>query len=97
MDVEVFSEVGEARFLDGHTVGLPDGTRLQAEKFILCAGGRARRLEFPGAELALTHSDVWALKDLPSSVIIVGAAATGCQLASIFSAFGAQVSFARSQ
>jgi len=89
--VEVFSEVGEARFLDANMISLPDGRRLQAEKFILCAGGRARRLDFPGAELALTHSDVWALKDLPTSVIIVGGAATGCQLASIFAAFGAQV------
>ena len=26
VDVQVFSEVGEARFLDAHTVGLPDGT-----------------------------------------------------------------------
>jgi len=89
--VQVFSEVGEAGFLDAHTLSLPAGRRLQAEKFILCAGGRARRLDFPGAELALTHSDVWALKALPASVIIVGGAATGCQLASIFAAFGAQV------
>jgi pyruvate/2-oxoglutarate dehydrogenase complex dihydrolipoamide dehydrogenase (E3) component len=89
--VEVFSEVGEARFRDTHTVDLRDGTQLQAEKFILCAGGRARRLDFPGADLALTHSDVWALKSLPASVIIVGAAATGCQLASIFATIGAQV------
>lgn len=89
--VEVFSEVGEASFQDGHTVNLQDGTRLQAEKFILCAGGRARRLDFPGAELALTHSDVWALKSLPASMVIVGASATGCQLASIFATLGAQV------
>ena len=89
--VQVFSEVGEARFQDAHTLSLPDGAHFKADKFILCAGGRARRLDFPGAELALTHSDVWALKELPASVIIVGAAATGCQLASIFAAFGAQV------
>lgn len=89
--VQVFSEVGEARFQDAHTLFLPDRTRLQADKFILCAGGRARRLDFPGAELALTHSDVWSLKELPASAVIVGAAATGCQLASIFAAFGAQV------
>lgn len=89
--VEVFSEIGEARFSDPHTIALPDGRQLRAEKFILCAGGRARRLDFPGEELALTHSDVWSLQALPGSVIIAGAAATGCQLASIFAAFGAQV------
>jgi pyruvate/2-oxoglutarate dehydrogenase complex dihydrolipoamide dehydrogenase (E3) component len=48
-------------------------------------------LDFPGAELALTHSDVWALRELPKSVVVVGAAATGCQLASIFADFGVHV------
>jgi dihydrolipoamide dehydrogenase len=90
--VDVFSEVGEARFVDDHTIEFGDGQRLQAKKFILCAGGRARRLDFPGAELALTHSDIWSLKKLPRSLAVVGGAATGCQLASIFNAFGVQVS-----
>jgi dihydrolipoamide dehydrogenase len=89
--VIVFTSVGEARFIDGHTITLANGDSLQAEKFILCAGGHARRLSFPGSELALTHSDVWSLKKLPASLSIVGAAATGCQLASIFNAFGTQV------
>jgi pyruvate/2-oxoglutarate dehydrogenase complex dihydrolipoamide dehydrogenase (E3) component len=88
---EVFAEAGSACFTDPHTIALPNGRVLQAEKFILCAGGRARRLDFPGAEYALTHSDVWSLKSLPRSIVVVGGAATGCQLASIFNAFGAQV------
>ena len=89
--VEVFTEVGEARFVDPHTLETADGNRLQAEKFILCVGGHAQRLPFPGAEYALTHSDVWSLKTLPRSVAIIGAAATGCQLASIFADFGSEV------
>jgi dihydrolipoamide dehydrogenase len=89
--VEILSEAGTASFTDPHTVMLLDGRKLSADKFILCAGGRARRLDFPGAESALTHSDVWALNELPRSVVIVGGAATGCQLASIFAAFGAKV------
>ena len=88
---EVFAGVGPARFIDPHILVLPDGHQLQANKFILCAGGRARRLDFPGEQHALTHSDVWSLKKLPASVVIAGAAATGCQLASILAAFGSQV------
>jgi pyruvate/2-oxoglutarate dehydrogenase complex dihydrolipoamide dehydrogenase (E3) component len=72
-------------------VGLGDGTVLEGEKFIICAGGRARRLPFPGSEYAATHSDVWTLERLPASVAIVGGGSTGCQLASIFSAFGSKV------
>ena len=89
--VEVLSEVGEARFANPHTLLLPDGRRLSGDRFILCAGGRARRLDFPGEELAWTHSQVWLQKQLPRSLIVIGAAATGCQLASIFASFGVQV------
>lgn len=89
--VAIYSNVGPAQFVDPHTLALADGTTLRGEKFILCVGGQARRLSFPGSEYALTHSDVWSLKKLPATVAIVGAAATGCQLASVFAAFGARV------
>ena len=87
--VAVFS--GDTRFVDAHTVALRAAAELQATKFIICAGGHARRLPFPGSDLALTHSDVWTLETLPRTVAIVGGAATGCQLASIFAAFGSTV------
>jgi dihydrolipoamide dehydrogenase len=89
--VSVRADAGPARFEDAHTLVLPNGEHLRADKFILCVGGRARRLNFPGSEHALTHSDVWTLARLPRSLAVVGAAATGCQLASIFSAFGVRV------
>lgn len=89
--VRVLAEVGEARFVDAHTLALAgSGATLRGDKFILCVGGHARRLNFPGSEFALTHSDVWTMRTLPRSVAVVGAAATGCQLASILAAFGAQ-------
>lgn len=89
--VQVRTRAGAARFVDEHTIALEDGSQLSGRNFILCAGGHPRRLPIQGAEHALTHSDVWSLKSLPQSIAIIGAAATGCQLASIFRAFGAQV------
>ncbi|MDQ4126543.1 MAG: NAD(P)/FAD-dependent oxidoreductase [Actinomycetota bacterium] len=89
--VSVFDRAGDARFADKHTLALGDGSRLSGERFVLCAGGHARRMGFPGSEHTLTHSDVWKMKGLPSSVAVVGAAATGCQLASVFAAFGSRV------
>lgn len=89
--VAVYAGVGEAAFVDPHMITLPDGRQLRGDRFILAAGGRARRLDFPGEELALTHSDIWRLQKLPRSVVIVGGAATGCQLAAIFNAFGSRV------
>jgi pyruvate/2-oxoglutarate dehydrogenase complex dihydrolipoamide dehydrogenase (E3) component len=89
--VFVWPEAGASYFVDPHTFVLEAGPRLRGKQFIIAAGGHARRLPFPGAELALTHSDVWSLRRLPNSVAIGGGAATGCQLASIFTAFGVQV------
>ena len=90
-DVRVFDGVGDARFLDSHTLALGNGSSVEGEKFILCVGGHARKIPLPGSEHALTHSDVWTMKGLPESVVVVGGAATGCQLASVFAAFGSRV------
>lgn len=88
--VAVFAQAGPARFEAPHEISF-GGRRLAGRQFIICAGGHARQLDFPGSEHALTHSDVWAMRVLPGSVAIIGGSATGCQLASAFAAFGATV------
>lgn len=89
--VQVHETTGGAAFVDPFTVELASGTRLRADRFVICVGGHARRLPIRGVELALTHSDVWRMARLPASVAIVGASATGVQLASVFNAFGSRV------
>jgi dihydrolipoamide dehydrogenase len=58
---------------------------------IVATGGHSSRLPIPGQELALTYADLWSLKALPQRVAVIGASATGCQLASILADFGCQV------
>lgn len=89
--VDVIVGDGPAQFIDAHTLQLPDGRTVQGDKIIICAGGHARRLTFPGSAYVLTSSDVWQIEKQPDSVAVVGAAATGCQLASIFNDFGSSV------
>jgi pyruvate/2-oxoglutarate dehydrogenase complex dihydrolipoamide dehydrogenase (E3) component len=90
--VRLLAGVGSARFADAHTIALGDGHgELRAERVVLCVGGHARRLRFPGSERAVTHSDVWSLDALPASAVVVGGSATGCQLASVLAAFGSRV------
>jgi pyruvate/2-oxoglutarate dehydrogenase complex dihydrolipoamide dehydrogenase (E3) component len=89
--VELIEGVGPARFLDQHTVQVADGRTWQADAIIIAVGGHGRILPIPGAELALTYSDIWTLEQLPASIAVVGGAATGCQLASILEDFGCQV------
>ncbi|HKN54547.1 MAG TPA: NAD(P)/FAD-dependent oxidoreductase [Amycolatopsis sp.] len=89
--VDIHEQAGTARFVDTHTVESDNAPRLQAEKIILCTGGASRPLAVPGFDLAATHSDAWHLSSVPPSLVVVGAGATGVQVASIFNAFGSQV------
>jgi len=91
LGVTVHEKAGTARFVDSHTIETQAGLKLQADKFILCCGGRSRRLPVPGFDLTATHSDAWALTAVPSSILVVGGGATGAQVASIFNAFGSKV------
>jgi pyruvate/2-oxoglutarate dehydrogenase complex dihydrolipoamide dehydrogenase (E3) component len=92
LGVTLHERTGNARFADPHTIETESGLKLSADRVILCAGGKSRRLPVPGAEWTHTHSDAWSLKDVPASMIVVGAGMTGVQVASIFQTFGTRVS-----
>ena len=82
--------VGTARFVDPHTIEGEQGTRLYADKIILCAGGTNRALPVPGAELVGSHRDAWTLTAVPQSLLVIGAGATGVQVASVFAELGSR-------
>lgn len=89
--VELVEGTGPARFVDPSTVAVGDGRSWQADRIIVAVGGHPGRLPIPGAELALTYTDLRALSALPGRVAVIGGADTGCQLASILADFGCQV------
>ena len=89
--VVVSEHAGTARFVDPHTIEAEHGIRLSADKIILCAGGTHRPLPVPGAELAGSHRDAWALTTVPESLLVIGAGATGAQVASVFAELGSRV------
>src|SRR5438270_11732712 len=91
LGVTVHEHAGVARFADEHTIETKSGLRLRAEKIVICTGGVSRRLSVPGFELTNTHSDAWGLTSVPPSMLVVGAGATGVQVASIFNALGSRV------
>ena len=45
----------------------------------------------PGAELVGSHRDAWTLTAVPESLLVVGAGATGVQVASVFTELGSHV------
>jgi pyruvate/2-oxoglutarate dehydrogenase complex dihydrolipoamide dehydrogenase (E3) component len=90
--VRIYEQAGPARFTDPHTIESDKAPQLRADKIILCPGGTSRPLPIPGFELTATHHDAWNLSAVPPSMLVIGAGATGVQVASIFNAFGSRVS-----
>ncbi len=90
-NVQVFENSGVVHFADSQTIEGANGLRVQARSVVVCTGGVSRKLTVPGSEFTATHSDAWQLKSVPQSMIVIGAGATGAQVASIFNAFGSKV------
>jgi dihydrolipoamide dehydrogenase len=78
-----------------HTVELSnDGksSNLKARNIILATGSEARLI--PGMEVSdrvLTNIEILSLKEIPKSLVIVGAGAVGVEFASIFRSFDCEV------
>ena len=89
--VDIHEQAGVVRFVDAHTLESDNAPPLHAGKVIICTGGASRPLAVPGFDLTATHSDAWHLSSVPPSLVVIGAGATGVQVASIFNAFGSRV------
>jgi hypothetical protein len=74
--IRVLENAGNIQFTSEHTVQLGDGARFHADRFIICAGGHSKQLNIPGGEHAITHGQVWMLKELPPSLVIIGGEAS---------------------
>jgi len=91
LGVAIHEHAGATRFVDAHRIACERGPTLEANRIILCTGGTNRQLPVPGAELTVGHSHAWRLTAVPRSLLVIGAGATGAQVASIFNELGARV------
>jgi len=70
-----------------------DGRTIEAGHVLLATGSYARSI--PGLEIdhdtVVTSDDVLSFEQIPRSVAILGAGAIGCEFASVWSSFGAEV------
>ncbi len=89
---------GEARFTDPNTVVVETegGTqRFRARHIIIASGADVVIPKIPGADLCLTSRDLYkldpGLKQLPSSLVVIGGGYIGLETASFFAAFGTNV------
>ena len=85
---------GEARLKDRNTLEVaPDGRIIRAKNVILATGARPRSVpSLPiDGDLVMTSRHALDLRKLPSSVVIVGAGATGVEFAYIYNSYGVKV------
>lgn len=87
-DVDLRS--GRARFLSANEVEV-DGETYSAPKIIVATGAIPTMLPIPGAELCDTSDTLLDNTILPSSMAIIGGGVIGMEFASIFAAFGCEV------
>ncbi|MEM1082543.1 MAG: NAD(P)/FAD-dependent oxidoreductase [Verrucomicrobiota bacterium] len=82
-----------AKFIDGRTIELDDGTRLTAEHFMIATGSVVATPPVPGLEEApcWTSDEVLELDFLPEKVIVLGGGIVACELAQFLRRAGSEV------
>lgn len=81
-----------AALKDAHTVTLSTGEEKTAKHILVATGGRPWRPDIANAEKTLVSDDIFNLKDLPKSMLIVGGGYIACEFACILHGLGVEVS-----
>lgn len=92
--IDVF--LGHARFVAGDAVDV-EGARLRFDKAIIATGSRPDTPDIPRLnELELlSNENIFDLTELPRRLLVIGGGPLGCELAQVFSRFGAQTIIAQ--
>ena len=76
--------------VDQHTVKVEQGS-FTAKEILVATGGWPFMPDIPGIELALDSNDMFALKELPTSILIVGGGYIAVEFAGILAGLGVEV------
>lgn len=81
---------GEASFTGPKTIAV-NGEEYTAPKIIIATGSVPARLPIPGASLAMDSTALLDIESLPPRLAIIGGGVIGLEFASVFEAFGSEV------
>ena len=85
--------VGQARLAGPDSVEVGGRTH-RAPRVLIATGGAPAADAIPGLELAMTSNDVLALREVPESLLVMGAGYIAVEFASILSGLGSRVTLA---
>lgn len=81
---------GDAKFKTASEIEV-NGETYTAPEIIIATGSVPALLPIPGKELALTSDEILSLDRLPKSLCVIGGGVIGMEFASVFAAFGTEV------
>lgn len=79
-----------ATVVDRHTISVEQGI-FTVREILVATGGRPFMPDIPGIELGLSSDDIFALKTLPKSILIVGGGYIAVEFAGILAGLGVEV------
>jgi glutathione reductase (NADPH) len=79
-----------ARFIIENQLKVGD-EMIEATKIVIATGAKARKLDFPGGDLALTSTDFLNFENLPKSLIFIGGGYIAFEFAHMAARYGSKV------
>jgi glutathione reductase (NADPH) len=88
-DVKTYD--AHASLTDAHTVQLSTGETVTAKHILIASGGRPVRPELENAGLGITSDEIFHMKALPKSMLIVGGGYIASEFAGVMNGMGVEV------
>lgn len=84
---------GKARFVDAKTIEVTANEQYTAPNIIIATGSVTKFLPIPGKDLpkVLTSTEMLDITEIPKRLAVIGGGVIGMEFASIFNAFGSEV------
>ena len=87
--VETFDR--RAKLVGPYTVELDGGKQITSKYILIATGGRPVLPDIKGSHLGMSSDEVFHLKELPASLLIVGGGYIACEFAGVFNGLGVDV------
>jgi glutathione reductase (NADPH) len=81
---------GKASFVDANAIEV-NGTRIEADNFVIATGSMTRPLSIPGAEYLITSDDVLSERELPEEVVFIGGGVIAMEFSHVYARAGSKV------
>lgn len=90
--VDLLYQTGAGSFVDKHTIQINEKT-ISAKRIFICTGTQPAIPDFPGIHDIdyLTNNNMFALDQIPESMIVVGGGAIACEMAQAFARLGSRI------